>query len=228
MARATAAPGRGRDLQARFSWFKACEVLYEGSPACEVGFELDEPKAFDDVAVVYDPPIPSVSGDVAADYFQLKYHERQVGAFTAEALTDPGFIGAKRTSLLERLRDAQREFAPGGTGVRFWLVSEWPVAHGDTLAELLRNDEGELDIEELLGSRKGVINSLYVTYFHAEPAPAPLVAEMKARVEHRLIEMGVEWTAGGSTRSNRATGPRVPLRPISLRPTHPRRAPTNI
>src|SRR5438270_685112 len=120
MANAVIPRKQGDDYQARFFWLHACRLFQPHAKVARVGFELDRVKAFDDVAVFYEPPITDEYGaPLAADYYQVKFHVDLAGAFTWRGLMDPGFINATSVSLLERVRDAVQALAPGGTGSRF-------------------------------------------------------------------------------------------------------------
>ena len=145
MANAVIPRMQGDDYQARFFWLQACRLFEDNSNVIRVGYELDTVKFFDDVAVYYDPAVSDEKGDeVHTDYYQIKFHVSQAGAFTWEALMDPAFIGASSTSFLQRLRMAQELFAPNGKGCRFHIIAPWPVHPDDPLAELISNYSGDL------------------------------------------------------------------------------------
>ncbi len=145
MANAVVPRMQGDDYQARFFWLQACRLFEDNSKVIRVGYELDTVKFFDDVGVFYDPFIPDERGDeIRADYYQIKFHVNQAGAFTCKDLMDPAFIGATSTSLLQRLRMTQEMFPPDGKGCRFHIVAPWPVHPDDPLAQLISNYGGEL------------------------------------------------------------------------------------
>ena len=140
---------QGDDYQARFFWLQACRLFAPHSRVCRVGYELKDVPFFDDVAVFYGESIPDVRGGlVRADYYQVKFHVDQAGAFTWDALVDSDFIRAK-SSLLQRLQVVQSELAPKGEGCRFYVVAPWPVHPDDELAELISNQGGELRLQVL-------------------------------------------------------------------------------
>jgi hypothetical protein len=141
---------QGDDYQARFFWLQACRLFQPYTKVCHVGYELDRIKSFDDVVVKYSEPLYLERGDlVEADYFQVKFHVSQAGAFTCAAFIDPKFINAKSVSLLQRLHAAQNAFAPNGTGCRLIIVSPWIVHPDDPLARLVSNNGGEFHLDRL-------------------------------------------------------------------------------
>jgi SMODS-associated and fused to various effectors sensor domain len=150
MAKAITARMQGDDYQARFFWLQACRLFQPYTKVCHVAYELDRVKSFDDVVVTYSEPLCLERGDlVEADYFQVKFHVNQAGAFTCAAFIDPKFINATRVSLLQRLHAAQRAFAPNGTGCRLIIVSPWIVHPDDPLAVLVSNNGGEFHLDKL-------------------------------------------------------------------------------
>jgi SMODS-associated and fused to various effectors sensor domain len=163
MANAIIARQQGDDYQSRFFWLQACRLFQPHTKVARVGFELSRVKSFDDVVVIYNEPLCFERGDkVGADYFQVKFHVSQAGAFTCDALIDPGFINATSVSLLQRLRDAQIAFASDGVGCRFIIVSPWVIHPDDPLAEIVSNNGGELRLHILFdgttdGSRMGKV-----------------------------------------------------------------------
>ncbi len=150
MANAITPRQQGDDYQARFFWLQACRLFQPHTKVARVGFELSRVKSFDDVMVTYTEPLCYERGDkIAADYFQVKFHVSQAGAFTCDALIDPKFINATSVSLLQRLRAAQLTFAPEGTGCRFIIVSPWVIHPDDPLADIVSNNGGELRLQVL-------------------------------------------------------------------------------
>jgi len=150
MANAIIPRQQGDDYQARFFWLQACRLFQPHTKVARVGFELSRVKSFDDVVVIYNEPLCFERGDkVGADYFQVKFHMSQAGAFTCDTLIDPRFINATSVSLLQRLYDAQRVFAPDGIGCRFIIVSPWVTHPDDPLAKLVSNNGGELRLNIL-------------------------------------------------------------------------------
>lgn len=160
MAKAVAARMAGDDYQARWFWFQACRLFSSTSRVVRVGYEVDLYKAFDDVAVEYDSPVPDgCGGTVVADYFQVKFHVDHAGAFTWKKLIDPQFINAPTYSLLQRLRDACRRAASENRPSRFYVISPWPIAADDQLATIVSNQDGEIRLDKLFdrtGSRSAM------------------------------------------------------------------------
>lgn len=154
----------GDNYQARIFWDNALNLRMPNSCVVEVTFEADGPKAFDDVVVRYDPPIPG-SGPrrVPADYHQIKWHVHSGGRFGYADFIEPEFIGAKRFSILERLLLARGSAQPGS---RFSLTTVYRVRDGDPLAVLLSKNDNSLLVEKLFdgttdGSRMGAVRKLW-------------------------------------------------------------------
>jgi hypothetical protein len=141
---------QGNDYQARYFWLQACRLFESHSKVERVGYELDDVKSFDDVAVFYSTPIPDERGEpIQADYYQIKYHVDQAGSFSWQALMDPSFIGATSVSFLQRLHTAQQASNAQGKASRFYIVAPWSVHPDDELAELVSNQGGELRLNIL-------------------------------------------------------------------------------
>ncbi len=148
MTTAVVARQHGDDYQARIFWLEACRLFSRYSKVARVAYEFKGIKAFDDVAVIYSSPIPDErGGKIVADYYQAKYHVDLKGSLTWESLIDPKAISATSVSLLERLRDAAA--GCGDVGVRFNLISAWPIHPDDHLAEIVSRRNGELRLEKL-------------------------------------------------------------------------------
>jgi hypothetical protein len=146
---------QGDDYQARFFWLQACRLFQPHSKVIRVGYELDDVRFFDDVAAFYSEPLTDERGDlVRADYYQIKYHVDQVGAFTWKSLMDPKFVKAK-SSLLQGLQVTQSQLAPEGEGCRFYIVTPWQVHPDDELARLISNQGGELRLQVLFDGKTG-------------------------------------------------------------------------
>src|SRR3954462_12190315 len=135
MANAVIPRWHGDNYQARIFWENALNLLLPGSCVVEVTFEANGPKAFDDVVVRYDPPVPRSGPErVSAEYHQVKWHVEYGGRFGYEDLVRPEFIGAASVSLLERLRDAKRS---SQVGARFAFLTTYRIKDGDPLASLV-------------------------------------------------------------------------------------------
>lgn len=150
MAKAVIARIQGDDYQARFFWLQGCRLFDDHSKVVRVTYEAEDVAGFDDVGVHYQPAILDEYGDpVSADLFQLKFHVDYSGSFTAEALTDPAFIGSQSSSLLKRLQRAQSLLPLNGTGTRFFVVSPWQIHPDDLLAKLVDTNGGRIRLNVL-------------------------------------------------------------------------------
>ena len=150
MANAVISRNQGDEYQARYFWIEACRLFQAHSKVGRVAYELDEPRAFDDVGVFYSQPIRDERGDeIDADYYQIKYHVTQNGAFTCDSLIEPAFINASGVALLQRLHNAQQRFAPTGRGCRFTILTPWIIQPDDPLASLVSNNRGQLRLDRL-------------------------------------------------------------------------------
>jgi hypothetical protein len=138
MSQAVVARRQGDDFQARLFWLYAAQLLDPKCAVVRVAYETG-PKAFDDVLVEYDParaPQDHAGHAVVRDHLQCKWHLRP-DEFGYADLTDPEFSGGQSISFMQRARDAQAKFAPGGTGARFKLVTNWRLRHQDPLAQII-------------------------------------------------------------------------------------------
>lgn len=147
MADAVVARWHGDNYQARVFWENAFNLLLPHSCVVEVTFEANGPKAFDDVVVKYDPPVPRSGPErISAEYHQVKWHVQTGGRFGYEDFTDPDFIGAQSNSLLGRLQQARRT-APASA--HFTFLTTYRIRDGDPLAELVSGHDRTLLIERL-------------------------------------------------------------------------------
>jgi SMODS-associated and fused to various effectors sensor domain len=147
MADAVTARWHGDNYQSRVFWQNALNLLVDASCVVEVTFEANAPKAFDDVVVRYDPPVPRSGPDrIHADYHQVKYHVGRGGNFGYADFIDPAFIGATSTSLLERLRDAQAA-APAPS--LFTFLTTYRILQTDPLARVISGNDHTLLLERL-------------------------------------------------------------------------------
>jgi SMODS-associated and fused to various effectors sensor domain len=152
MADAPIARWHGDNYQSRIFWENALNLLDDTSCVVEVTFEANGPKAFDDVVVRYNPPVPRSGPDrIHADYHQVKYHVDRGGHFGYADFIDPEFIGAKSVSLLERLRDAQ---AAAAAPSLFTFLTTYRVSPTDPLASLISGNDRTLLLERLFDGTK--------------------------------------------------------------------------
>jgi hypothetical protein len=167
MANAVEARWHGDDYQARVFWEAALGLLRPGSAINAVTFEADGPKAFDDVVVCFEPPIPRAGAErIRVDYMQVKWHVGSGGRFGFEELCSPDFISAKATSLLQRLADAVGK-ADAGSCFTFRTTDR--ITDGDPLADLVSGNDGALRLERLFDgttdlSRMGKVRALWRTH----------------------------------------------------------------
>ncbi|WP_316193244.1 MULTISPECIES: SAVED domain-containing protein [unclassified Bradyrhizobium] len=166
MADAVIPRWHGDNYQARVFWENALNLLDDGASCIvEVSFEADGPKAFDDVVVRYDPAVVRSGPErVTADYHQVKWHVEYGGRFGYADLVEPEFIGAKTSSILQRLKEARQN---AGTGACFSFITTYRVKDGDPLADLISGNDRSLLVERLFdgtktdGSRMGAVRKLW-------------------------------------------------------------------
>lgn len=148
MAKAVAARTFGDDYQARVFWLHACRMFEDRSKVIAVEIEAENIKSLDDVAVYYSGMFEA-EDPINADYYQVKFHVASNGAFTWHGMMDPSFINATSVSLLQRIRNAQVQYAPTGRGARFYVYSPWAVHPDDPLARLVSMTDGHIRWEVL-------------------------------------------------------------------------------
>jgi hypothetical protein len=145
MAKAISALSQGEDYQARWFWLQICRLFDDRPKAIRVVYEENNIKSFDDVAVYYCDGMFDEDGyPLLADYFQVKFHVTAAGAFTCKGMTDPAFINASSISILQRLKNAQQQYASNGQGCRFILYSPWRIHPDDPLAAVHSQTDGRL------------------------------------------------------------------------------------
>ncbi|MXX93044.1 MAG: SAVED domain-containing protein [Chloroflexi bacterium] len=148
--RAVAARQQGDTYQGRVFWLEACRLFQRHPRVSSVGYEIDDVPHFEDVSVVYSEPVRDAHGElVSADYYQIKWHVDQRGALTCDALTDPSFVGSKRTSLLQRLHEAVNATSARSETARFNFMTTWNIPADDILAKLVSARDGELRLDVL-------------------------------------------------------------------------------
>lgn len=144
MAKAIAARLLGDDYQSRMFWIQVCRMFDDRSRIVKVELEAENVKSLDDIVVHFDPPLPYDDEEVKTEYYQVKFHVTHQGAFTWQALIDPAFINATSFSLLQRIRNAQQQYAPEGTGCRFIICSPWMIDPNDHMAGVWSNIDGRI------------------------------------------------------------------------------------
>lgn len=167
MARANVPRRQGEDFQARLFWLYAASLLDPASPVTRVAYERG-PKAFDDILIEYDAeraPLDHEGRPIHTEHIQCKWH-KTAGTFGYQALIEPTFINASRFSLLQRAYRAHLDHAPAGTGFRFVLMTNWRIAPGDPLLELIEKSSDAINRERLFAgktdrSRMGQVRKLW-------------------------------------------------------------------
>ncbi len=149
MAKAIAARSQGDDYQARWFWIQICHLFTPSTKVVKVAYEANGVKSFDDVVVYYENMVDKTGSPLLAEYYQVKFHVTSAGAFTWEGMMNPAFINARSVSILQRLKNAQQQFAPNGTEAHFILYSPWQIHPDDPLAEVHSLVDGKLDWHRL-------------------------------------------------------------------------------
>jgi len=142
VAKAVVALHKGFDYQARWFWIEALRLLRSEPVLERVIIEAPNPRGFDDVV---SHPVQHRDNDVWGrpvdiDGFQAKFHVDHSTLVRAVDLADPGFLLAKETSLLQRLRLAVSEAEARAQNGRFTLITPWHVDPADLLGRLLGTD----------------------------------------------------------------------------------------
>jgi hypothetical protein len=150
LASSVTAIAHGLDYQAYLFWTHAARLLIPSNEFHSVGFELESPKSFDDVAVFHRTEKRDCRGDeYNAEYFQVKYHVDKRTSISAEALIDPEFIGATSESFLQKVARAAAYASSVGQKPKFFLVSPWTIDNNDSLGSLIGGSEGEILFSKL-------------------------------------------------------------------------------
>lgn len=140
----------GDVFQARIFWLKAARLLDDEGNIVRVGFESG-PRGFDDVWVEYDParaPRDQFGNRFLIERMQCKWHATG-GNYAYQDLTDPKFINAETTSMLQRAYAALQHDRDKGAASRLALVTNHRLDAGDPLSKLLRMKSFALDVEGL-------------------------------------------------------------------------------
>lgn len=154
MTQAVAVRRDGDAFQARIFWRKAACLLDPRSNVHRVGFESG-PRGFDDVWVSYMPgrtPNDLDGNPILREHIQCKYHV-SVNDFGHADLINPEWINANKVSLLQRARAAQVMHAPGGSGARFKLVTNWRVGQTDSLRRYIGQKSKTLRLKDLFNGK---------------------------------------------------------------------------
>jgi len=146
----------GDNYQHRFFWYQAAQLLLPRSVVTRVVLECDEASGMDDVAVFYAlPGIAAGALPVEADYFQVKYHVDQRGAYAADRLVASETTGKR--SLLSRIADAYRAVKAKHAGYRLTLLSNWDWSTDDPLRRQIYDTDGALRRELLTATGRSAL-----------------------------------------------------------------------
>ena len=167
MTKANVARRQGDDFQARLFWLHAASLLDPASPVARVAYERG-PKAFDDILIEYNSaqaPLDHEGRPIRIEHIQCKWH-KTAGTFGYQDLIEPTFINASRFSLLQRAHQAQLDHTLTGNGLRFVLMTNWRIAPGDPLLELIEKSSDAINRERLFAtktdrSRMGKVRKLW-------------------------------------------------------------------
>lgn len=154
MTQAVSVRRDGDTFQARQFWLRAARLLDPMSPVGRVGFE-NGPKSFDDIWIEYEPgrqPNAHDGAPLGREHLQCKWHVAP-GTYGYADLIEPEFINANARSLLQRAHEAQLKNAPGGSGARFKLVTNWQIARTDPLRPMVNNRSGSMRLDRLYSSK---------------------------------------------------------------------------
>jgi len=218
MATSIVARIEGDDYQARFFWYQVCRLFQPYTHVMSVRYEWDEVKGFDDVVVVYDPPIcDDCGGVVNADYYQLKFHVSQDGVVSTSALTDPSFINSESTSFLQKLKNGFLYMKQQDIQSRFYLVTPWYIEKTDPLARLVNNDAGQFRLDRLFDGRgpkseMGKIRTSWSLHLNVEESELGEILkilriwanwgtldQLKERLNDKLLNAGLTPVDNGSS-----------------------------
>jgi len=189
VTKAAVARRDGDAFQARLFLLKAARLLDDESSVLRVGFETG-PKGFDDIWVEYDPlraPRDQEGEPLLREHLQCKWHVTP-SSYGHVELTDPAFINASSTSLLQRAHVAQGAFAPQGVGARFTLVSNWRIRQEDALRRLVRKRSNALDVGLLFSTSRdtstmGAVRKVWRDHLGIDDAHLRSVARTMAFAE---------------------------------------------
>lgn len=142
MSNAVIARQQGDEYQAKFFWYKACNLYRRDSNAVKIAWEFNDSPGFDDVSIYYDPAILDLTTDqkIQAKFFQVKFHVDHSKGFSCEALMDPTFIGNTTESLLQRLHKNFINDAVFFSRSQFYIVNTWGIDHSDPFKKLVDNN----------------------------------------------------------------------------------------
>lgn len=197
----------GEDYQHRYFWIEACRLFIESPVVRRVSLELPVIKAFDDVVTTYSVPRYDAHGrQVDADHYQLKFHVDFAREITGLDLISPGFINAKKYSLLDRLAAATKARA---IPKRLSLVTSWRVNSTDPLRYLVSGADGEMIIDRIFeggpASEMGKLREAWRQHLggiddqllrrvlvHLKISDGVTLSNLKERLQDKLGSAGLE------------------------------------
>jgi SMODS-associated and fused to various effectors sensor domain len=206
MVYAVGARTQGDDYQARFFWLNACRLLMPNSPVIRVVYENPDTLYFDDVAVYYKCDVAIERGEhCKSDHFQVKFHVDHSGRFSYQSFTDPGFLGVKKMSLLQRVHNF---VASHNDSCRLYIVAPWGIEDGDPLNKLVSCTGGEIRLRKLFsddaamqkvkGHWAGHLNLTEDELLKRSLKPIrmdinyPTLENLRSRLNDRLLSVGLK------------------------------------
>ena len=189
MTRAVAAPQKGYSYQALFFWL--CVLQLKTNDYVEsVTLECPEVNVVDDVVVSYAEggvADRAAGSRIETDYYQLKYHVNQNGAFSSESLLDPKFSNTT-DSMLKRLYKTYRDFLERSEKFRLNIVSNWVWDHQDALARYLQEERlsGNFAEDFLSKGERSALGKVRERFVAELGVPAEEVANFLAYVRFDL------------------------------------------
>ena len=137
MAKQVSARLKGDDYQIRFFWYKAAEMLRQGSIIEKISLERDDVSLVDDVGVHYITPGLKVGlENILDDYYQVKYQVSQKRSINIDNLLDPAFFNTKE-SFLKRLYTSYQNIHKSNSNLRMHLVNNYSWDSNDKTLEFL-------------------------------------------------------------------------------------------
>lgn len=141
---------QGDDYQAKYFWFKACNLFFQNSTATRIAWEHNNAPGFDDISVYYEPAIldKTTGGEITGKFYQVKFHVDHNKGFTCDALMDSEFIGNKTESILQRLQKNFKKDKEVFEKSLYYIVNTWGIDHSDELRKLV-NNSGAINLKKL-------------------------------------------------------------------------------
>ncbi len=189
MTRAVAAPQKGYSYQALFFWLCALP-LKTNDYVKSVTLDCPEVHVVDDVVVVYGEGgiLDRATGSrIETDYYQLKYHVSQNGAFSSASLLDPKFSNTVE-SMLKRLYKTYMGFLEHSDKFRLNVVSNWGWDHRDALSGYVQEGQlsGNFEGDFLSKGKRSALGEVREKFVAELGVPAEEVANFLAYVRFDL------------------------------------------